>query len=107
MTGQDVKIVEYSPVVKIPDSEGLLVQQCSARLGEYRLTLWVVSILMYDQGFHHKYLSFSLFFVSCIVAPDKEHMVASRHLQVPKYHKYHICMTRNIMLCMPKNFNFF
>ena len=104
VAGQDVvKTLEYSPVVNIPESEGLLVQHCSATLGEYGLTLWVVSILMYDQEFHHKKLSFSVFFVSCHVAADKEHIVASRHFQVPKYH---ICTTRNIMLCMPKNFNF-
>ena len=38
------------------------------------------------------------------MAADKEHIVASRYFQVPKYH---ICTTRNIMLCTPKNFNFF
>ena len=77
MAGQDiVKTLEYSPVVKIPESEGLLVQQCSARLGEYGLTLWVVSILMYDQEFHHKKLFFPLFFVSCHMAAN---IVASRH----------------------------
>ena len=55
MAGLDiVKTLEYSPVVKIPETKGLLVRQCSARLGEFGLTLWVVSILMYDQEFHHK-----------------------------------------------------
>ena len=44
-----------------------------------------------------------MFLVSCHVAADKELIVTSRHFQVPKYH---ICMTRNIMLCTPKNFNF-
>ena len=82
MARQDVKILKYSPVVKIPESEGLLVWHCSARLREYGLTLWVVSILIYDQEFHHKKLYFSLFFVSCHVAANKEHMGASRHLQV-------------------------
>ena len=43
MAGQDiVKTLEYSPVVKIPESEGLLVQHCLVRLGEYGLTIWVV-----------------------------------------------------------------
>ena len=38
MARQDiVKTLEYSPVVKIPESEGLLVWHSSARLGEYRL----------------------------------------------------------------------
>ena len=50
---QDVK-TEYSQVVKIPKSEGMLVCQCSVRLRELGLTLWVVSILMYDQEFHNK-----------------------------------------------------
>ena len=104
MVGQDIKILEYSPVVKIPESEGLLVCHCSASLAEYGLTLWVVSILMYDQEFYHKKLSFSLFFVSCHMAANKVHIVSSRHLQVPKYH---FCTNRNIMLCTPKNFNFF
>ena len=65
MARQDVKILEYSPVVKIAESNGLLVQHCSARLGEYGLTLWVVSILMYDQEFHHKKIVF--FFVLCLM----------------------------------------
>ena len=59
---QDIKTLEYSQVVKIPENEGLLVRQCSARLGEFGLTLWVVSILMYDQEFHNKKMVF--FFVS-------------------------------------------
>ena len=46
MARQDVKILKYSPVVKIPESEGLLVWHCSARLREYGLTLWVVSIFL-------------------------------------------------------------
>ena len=61
---QDVKTLEYSQVVKIPESEGMLVHQCSVRLWELGLTLWVVSILMYDQEFHNKKLF--LFFVSLI-----------------------------------------
>ena len=59
---QDIKTLEYSQVVKIPESEGLLVCQCSARLGEFGSTLWVASILMYDQEFHNKKMVF--FFVS-------------------------------------------
>ena len=59
---QDIKTLEYSQVVKIPESKGLLVHQCSARLGEFELTLWVVSILMYDQEFHNK--NMVIFFVS-------------------------------------------
>ena len=59
---QDIKTLEYSQVVKIPESEGLLVRQCSVRLGEFGLTLWVVSILMYNQEFHNKKMVF--FFVS-------------------------------------------
>ena len=59
---QDVKTLEYSQVVKIPESEGMLVCQCSVRLRELGLTLWVVSILMYDQEFHNKKMF--LFFVS-------------------------------------------
>ena len=51
---QDVKILEYSQVVKTPKSEGMLVCQCSIRLRELGLTLLVVSILMYDQEFHNK-----------------------------------------------------
>ena len=56
--------LKYSPVVKIPETEGLLVHQCSARLGEFGLTLWVVSILMYDQEFHHRIV---FFFVSHVM----------------------------------------
>ena len=82
MARQDIKTLEYSQVVKIPESEGLLVDHCSARLGEFRLTLWVVSILMYDQGFHNKKWFFSLS-LSCHVAANKEH------------------------ICTTKNFNFF
>ena len=61
---QDIKTLEYSQVVKIPESEGMLVRQCSIRLRELGLTLWVVSILMYDQEFHNKKMF--LFFVSLI-----------------------------------------
>ena len=61
---QDVKTLDYSQVVKIPESEGMLVCQCSIRLWELGLTLWVVSILMYDQEFHNKKVF--LFFVSLI-----------------------------------------
>ena len=60
MAGQDIKTLKYSQVVKIPESEGLLVCHCSARLGEFGLTLWVVSILMYNQEFHNKICFFSL-----------------------------------------------
>ena len=55
-----VSKLEYSPVTKIRESEALLVRQCSFCLGEYGLTLWVVSILMYAQELHH------FFFVSCV-----------------------------------------
>ena len=66
MAGKDiVSKMEYSPVTKIRDSEALLVRQCSYHLGEYGLTLWVVSILMYAQELHQ------FFFVSCITC----HMV--------------------------------
>ena len=82
MAGQDIKTLEYSQVVKIPESEGLLVSQCSARLGKFRLTLWVVSILMYDQEFHNKKWLFSLS-LSWHMAANKEH------------------------ICTTKNFNFF
>ena len=52
--GKDApNILVYSPVHKIPETEGLLVHQCSARLPEYDLTLWVVSVLMYNQEYHH------------------------------------------------------
>ena len=44
-----VSKLEYSPVKKIRESEALLVRQCSSHLGEYGLTLWVASILMYAQ----------------------------------------------------------
>ena len=53
MGKDDVSKVEYSPVAKISESEALLVRQCTAHLGEYGLTLWVVSILMYTQELHH------------------------------------------------------
>ena len=86
MARQDVKTLKYSPVIKIPETEGLLVRHCSARLGECGLTSWVVGILMYDQEFHYKNLFFSLS-LSCHVAANKEHIVP----------KYQICMTRNIM----------
>ena len=70
MARQDiVKTLEYSPVIKIPETEGLLVCQCSARLGEFGLTLWVVSFLMYDLECHHKKLFF--FFVSCHIVKVK------------------------------------
>ena len=42
-------VLEYSPVPKIKESEALLVQNCSKRLDEYGLTLWVVSIALYIQ----------------------------------------------------------
>ena len=62
MTGKDiVSKLEYSPVKKIRESEALLVRQCSSHLGEYGLTLWVVSILMYVQELHNFF-----FFVSCV-----------------------------------------
>ena len=53
MKGKDMKIMAYSPVMKIPESEGLLVRQCTSHLGEFGLTVWVVTILMYTQEFHH------------------------------------------------------
>ena len=43
----------YSPVAKSSESGTLLVRQCGTCLGKYGLTLWVVSILMYAQEFHH------------------------------------------------------
>ena len=42
-------VLEYSPVPKIKESEALLVWNCSKRLDEYGLTLWVVSIVLYVQ----------------------------------------------------------
>ena len=61
MAGKDiVSKLEYSPVKKIRESAALLVRHCSSHLGEYSLTLWVVSILMYAQEFHN------YFFVSCV-----------------------------------------
>ena len=60
MVGKDVvSKLEYS-VKKIRESEALLVRQCTSHLGEYGLTLWVVSILTYAQELH----SFSLSAVS-------------------------------------------
>ena len=54
MVGKDdICKMEYSPVAKISKSEALWVRQCSAHLGEYGLTFWVVSILMYAQELHH------------------------------------------------------
>ena len=45
MVGKDiVSKPEYSPVIKIRETEALLVRQCNFHLGEYGLTLWVVSI---------------------------------------------------------------
>ena len=57
MAGKDVvSKLEYSPVKKIRESGALLVRQCSSHLGEYGLTLWVVSILMYAQELHNFFL---------------------------------------------------
>ena len=57
MAGKDVvSKLEFSPVKKIRESESLLVRQCSSHLGEYGLTLWVVSILMYTQELHIVFL---------------------------------------------------
>ena len=57
MAGKDVvSKLEDSPVKKIRESEALLVRQCSSHLGEYGLTLWVVSILMYVQELHNFFL---------------------------------------------------
>ena len=54
MAGKDiVSKMEYSTVTKVRESKALLVRQCSSHLGEYGLTLWVVSILMYAQELHH------------------------------------------------------
>ena len=41
--------LQYSPVPKIKESEALLVWNCSKRLEEYGMTLWVVSIVLYIQ----------------------------------------------------------
>ena len=61
MAGKDVvSKLDYSPVKKIRESEALLVRQCSSHLGEYGLTLCVVSILTNAQKLH----SFSLSAVS-------------------------------------------
>ena len=78
---QDIKTLEYSQVVKIPKSEGMLVHQCSIRLQELGLTLWVVSILMYDQEFHNKKMF--LFFVSLIPCGSQQGQ------------QEHMCMTKN------------
>ena len=67
---QDIKTLEYSQVVKIPESEGMLVHQCLVRLRELGLTLWVVSILMYNQEFHNKKMF--LFFVSLIPCDSQQ-----------------------------------
>ena len=40
----NVSKMEYSPVSKIRESDALLVRQCGVHLGEYGLTLLVVSI---------------------------------------------------------------
>ena len=54
MVGKDApKVMEYSLVTKIPESEGLLVRQCTSHLGKFGLTIWVVSILMCEQELHH------------------------------------------------------
>ena len=42
-------VLQYSGVPKIKESEVLLVQNCSKRLEEYGITLWVVSIVLYIQ----------------------------------------------------------
>ena len=61
MVGKDVvSKLEYSPVKKIRESKALLVRKCSSCLGEYGLTLWVVSILKYAQELHN------FFIVSCV-----------------------------------------
>ena len=57
MAGKDiVSKMEYSAVKKIRESKALLVRQCSSYLGEYGLTLWVVSILTYAQELHIVFL---------------------------------------------------
>ena len=54
MVGMDmVSKLQYSPVKKVRESEALLFRQCSSRLAEYGLTLWVVTILMNDQELHN------------------------------------------------------
>ena len=88
--------LEYSPVTKIRESKALLIRQCSSCLGEYGLTLWVVSILMYTQELHHFSLSPAL------------------HATWSKYNlASNICMSvcpriSNILInntnCMPMNF---
>ena len=70
MGKDDISKMAYSPVAKISESETLLVRQCSACLGEYGLTLWVMSILMYAQELHHTILG-KFFFVSFVTC----HMV--------------------------------
>ena len=46
---QDHAVLQYSGVPKIREYEALLVHNCSKRLEEYGLTLWVVSIVLYIQ----------------------------------------------------------
>ena len=46
---QDQAVLQYSGVSKIRESKALLVHNCSKRLEEYGLTLWVVSIVLYIQ----------------------------------------------------------
>ena len=47
--GEDCAVLKYSGVPKIRESKALLVHNCSKRLEEYGLTLWVVSIVLYIQ----------------------------------------------------------
>ena len=46
---QDCAVLQYSGVPEIRESEAPLVCNCSKRLEEYGLTLWVVSIVLYVQ----------------------------------------------------------
>ena len=85
MAGKDdVNIMEYSTVTKIQKSEALLVRQCNSCLS---LTLWLVSILIYTQEFHHSD-AFFVCYVSCHVA------VANSKS------KYHFAFNT----CTPRNF---
>ena len=46
---EDCAVLQYSGVPKIRESKALLVRNCSKKLEEYSLTLWVVSIVLYIQ----------------------------------------------------------
>ena len=42
-------VLQYAEVPKIVELEALLVRNCTKRLEEFGLTLWVVSIVLYVQ----------------------------------------------------------